>query len=73
MKITVRSNKPKGRSGSRSRVGAKNKLTTPIPASEQWLFRAPAALARVRLGLRQAAAGKTSSLGTFKQYVKDKS
>jgi hypothetical protein len=40
-----------------------------IPASEAWLYRNPKALALVRGGLADAAAGKTKSLGSFARYV----
>jgi hypothetical protein len=42
-----------------------------IPASEAWLFRNPKALALVRGGLADAAAGKTKSLGSFARYVEE--
>jgi predicted transcriptional regulator len=40
----------------------------PIPASEEWLYRNPKALASVRRGLADAAAGKTIFLGSFKTF-----
>lgn len=42
-----------------------------IPASEAWLYRNPKALASVRRGLAEAAAGKTKSLGSFARYADD--
>ena len=40
-----------------------------IPASEAWLYRHPKALASVRRGLADAAAGRTKSLGSFARYA----
>jgi predicted transcriptional regulator len=40
----------------------------PIPASEEWLYRNPKALASVRRGLADAAAGRTISLGSFRSF-----
>jgi len=40
----------------------------PIPTSEEWLYRNPKALASVRRGLTDAAAGKTIFLGSFKTF-----
>jgi hypothetical protein len=40
-----------------------------IPASEAWLYRNPKALASVRNGLADAAAGRTKSLGSFARYA----
>jgi hypothetical protein len=42
-----------------------------IPASEAWLYRNPKALASVRKGLADAAAGRTKSLGSFARYVEE--
>jgi hypothetical protein len=42
-----------------------------IPASEAWLYRNPKALASVRRGLADAAAGRTKSLGSFARYVEE--
>jgi hypothetical protein len=42
-----------------------------IPASEAWLYRNPKALALVRSGLADAAAGRTKSLGSFARYAED--
>jgi hypothetical protein len=38
-----------------------------VPASEAWLYRNPEALASVRRGLQESAAGKTVFLGSFAQ------
>jgi hypothetical protein len=45
--------------------------TTPasIPESEKWLYENPKALASVRQGLADAAAGRTVYLGSFAKYV----
>lgn len=40
-----------------------------IPAREKWLFDNPQALKAVKAGLTQAAAGETSSLGSFAKYA----
>jgi len=40
-----------------------------VPASEAWLYRNPKALASVRRGLADAAAGRTKSLGSFARYA----
>ncbi len=40
-----------------------------VPASEAWLYRNPKALASVRRGLADAAAGRTKSLGSFALYA----
>ncbi len=40
-----------------------------IPESEKWLYDNPAALASVRKGLADAAAGRTVKLGSFAKYV----
>jgi hypothetical protein len=40
-----------------------------IPASEVWLYRNPKALASVRRGLADVAAGRTKSLGSFARYA----
>jgi len=42
--------------------------SAPIPASEEWLYRNPKALASVRRGLADAEAGKTISLGSFRRF-----
>lgn len=42
---------------------------TEIPAREKWLFDNPVALSAVKVGLDQAAAGKTRALGSFAQYT----
>lgn len=36
-----------------------------IPARERWLYENSSALSSVKRGLRQSAAGETSSLGSF--------
>ena len=41
-----------------------------VPAYEVWLFENDAALAAVREGIAQAAAGKTKDLGSFARYAK---
>jgi|GEM_PF-297324 len=41
-----------------------------IPASEAWLFENPQALASVKQGLKEAALGKTTYLGSFAQHAK---
>jgi len=40
-----------------------------VPAKEAWLFKNKAALASVQKGLKQSAAGKTKSLGSFAKYA----
>jgi hypothetical protein len=40
-----------------------------IPESEKWLYDNPTALASVRKGLADAAAGRTVYLGSFAKYV----
>lgn len=40
-----------------------------IPESEKWLYDNPTALASVRKGLADAAAGRTTYLGSFAKYV----
>ena len=40
-----------------------------IPAREKWLFDNKAALNAVQVGLQQAAAGETRSLGSFAKYA----
>ncbi len=40
-----------------------------IPAREKWLFDNKSALNAVQIGLQQAAAGETRSLGSFAQYA----
>jgi hypothetical protein len=40
-----------------------------VPASEAWLYRNPKALASVRRGLADAAAGRTKSLGSFARFA----
>lgn len=42
-----------------------------IPAREKWLFENEAALASVKRGLSQSAAGKTKSRGSFAKHVQD--
>jgi len=39
--------------------------------SEAWLYRNPKALASVRRGLQDVAAGRTRSLGSFAQFAAD--
>jgi hypothetical protein len=49
---------------------AQNPLTLDsIPASEEWLYRNPEALASVRQGFADAAAGRTVYLGSFAKYA----
>jgi predicted transcriptional regulator len=43
-----------------------------VPDSEAWLYRNPEALAAVRRGLQDAAAGRTVSLGSFARFAADK-
>jgi predicted transcriptional regulator len=42
-----------------------------IPERERWLYKNPAALAAVEEGLRDVAAGRIVSLGSFAQYADD--
>lgn len=42
---------------------------TEIPAREAWLFENAAALGAVKVGLAQAAEGKTRSLGSFATFA----
>lgn len=42
-----------------------------IPASELWLFQNREALASVRQGLLESAAGNAKGRGSFAKYVKD--
>ena len=42
---------------------------TEIPAREAWLFENAAALGAVKVGLAQAAEGKTRSLGSFASFA----
>ena len=42
-----------------------------VPAKEAWLFKNREALAGVQRGLKQSAAGKTRSLGSFAKYATD--
>jgi hypothetical protein len=44
---------------------------TEIPASEKWLFDNKPALAAVKKGLSQAAAGRIKSLGSFARFAND--
>ncbi len=41
-----------------------------VPASEAWLYENPKALASVKQGLKEAAAGKTVERGSFAKYAK---
>lgn len=40
-----------------------------IPAHEKWLFDNPIALRKVKKGLMDSAAGRTSSRGSFAKYL----
>jgi hypothetical protein len=40
-----------------------------IPAREKWLFKNPSALKQVKKGLQDAAKGKVSKRGDFRQYL----
>ena len=40
-----------------------------IPERERWLFENPEALASVKQGLKESAAGETHYLGSFAQYA----
>jgi hypothetical protein len=40
-----------------------------LPEQEQWLWRNPAALATVKLGIEQAKAGQVSDQGSFAAYA----
>lgn len=42
-----------------------------IPERERWLYKNPVALAAVEEGLRDVAAGRVVSLGSFAQYADD--
>jgi len=42
-----------------------------IPAREAWLFENKEALASVKRGLKQSAAGETRSLGSFSKFLTD--
>ncbi|MBI4406102.1 MAG: hypothetical protein HY537_18225 [Deltaproteobacteria bacterium] len=42
-----------------------------VPAREAWLFKNKEALSSVQKGLKQSAAGKTKSLGSFAKYIAD--
>lgn len=42
-----------------------------IPAREKWLFDNPAALAAVKEGLSDSAAGRVHDLGDFSKYADD--
>ena len=42
-----------------------------IPERERWLYKNPAASASVEAGLRDVAAGRIVSLGSFAQYADD--
>jgi len=44
-----------------------------VPAREKWLFENPEALARVKRGLADSAAGRTKAMGGFSRYVDGKS
>ena len=44
---------------------------TEIPASEKWLFDNKRALAAVKEGLSQAAAGRVKSRGSFARFAND--
>lgn len=44
---------------------------TEIPASEKWLFDNKPALAAVKKGLSQAAAGRVKSRGSFARFAND--
>jgi hypothetical protein len=44
---------------------------TELPASEKWLFDNKPALAAVKKGLSQAAAGRIKSLGSFARFAND--
>lgn len=42
-----------------------------VPAREKWLWVNESALAKVKQGLQQSAAGKTSRLGSFAKHASD--
>jgi hypothetical protein len=42
----------------------------PVPAYETWLFENKEALASVKRGLAESAAGRTKSLGSFSAHAK---
>ncbi len=44
-------------------------IAEPVPESEKWLYDNPVALASVRKGLADAAAGRTVNLGSFAKYA----
>ena len=44
---------------------------TEIPAREKWLFDNTAALGKLKQGIKDAAAGRVSSKGSFAQFAAD--
>jgi hypothetical protein len=48
------------------------KVRPEIPANEKWLWENKKALTQVRKGLKDSAAGRVKSRGSFAKFVDDK-